>query len=143
MPCNQQVSEMRSVSPPAKVGDLLSCNGSRPKCLLCKIISNSYTKYEHGTLIILEGRPSIRLNGLSNSSTASKRENQSLNSPLPGTTARPDSVRGPRNMARWLPPRAWPGHGHSSCQVDIFMKSVDAPGGTKDSSYMEKDQESS
>ena len=84
-----------------------------------------------------------RLNGLSNSSTASKQGNQSLNSALPGTTARPDSVQGPRNMARWLPPRAWPGRVQNSCQVNIFTKSADASGGTKDSSYMEKDQESS
>ena len=37
---------MQSVSPPTKVGDLLSCNGSKPKCLLYTVISNSYTEYK-------------------------------------------------------------------------------------------------
>lgn len=53
------VPEMQSVSPPAKVGDLPSCNGSRTKCLLCKIISNSYTEYKAWDADYSRRQPSI------------------------------------------------------------------------------------
>lgn len=85
-----------------------------------------------------------------------KQGSQSLDSHLPGTKARPalpsrpGSDGGPFTSLNTARDTRWPASkglarpwAELCGQVDIFVNSANAPRGTKDSSYTEKDQESS